>query len=44
MRDIFESFTHIDDEEEAVSDDEADGNTIKFPDNAEVEKRKRNIH
>jgi hypothetical protein len=45
VRDIFESFTHID-EEESISDpdDDSDGNTIKFPDNAELEKRKRNIH
>ena len=37
-----------DDEEEAVDDNakyrDEDGHTLHFPDDAEVEKRKRNIH
>ena len=33
-----------DDEEDGDSRSEDDGNTLHFPDDAELEKRKRNIH
>ena len=43
------NYTVVDDDEEDVEDDNAkyrdeDGHTLHFPDDAEVEKRKRNIH
>ena len=43
------NYTIIDDDEEEAEDNNAkyrdeDGNTLHFPDDAEVEKRKRNIH
>ena len=43
------SYTVIDDEDEPAEDANAkyrdeDGHTLHFPDDAEVEKRKRNIH
>ena len=43
------NYTVIDDAEEDVEDNNAkyrddDGHTLHFPDDAEVEKRKRNIH
>ncbi|MBQ6502111.1 MAG: hypothetical protein IJI87_12300 [Mogibacterium sp.] len=42
------SYTVIDDDEEEVDDNakyrDEDGHTLHFPDDAEVEKRKRNIH
>ena len=43
------NYTVVDDDEEDVDDDNAkyrdeDGHTLHFPDDAEVEKRKRNIH
>lgn len=43
------NYTVIDDDEEDVEDNNAkyrddDGHTLHFPDDAEVEKRKRNIH
>ncbi len=43
------NYTIIDDEEGEVEDNNAkyrddDGHTLHFPDDAEVEKRKRNIH
>lgn len=43
------NYTIIDDDEEYEEDDNAkyrddDGHTLHFPDDAEVEKRKRNIH
>ncbi len=46
VKDIFESFANIDEDEPdgSVHDNDSDGNTLKFPDNAELEKRKRNIH
>lgn len=45
VKDIFESFMNVDDETgETEASDDSEGNTIKFPDNAELEKRKRNIH
>lgn len=42
-------YTVIDDDDEEAEDDNAkyrdeDGHTLHFPDDAEVEKRKRNIH
>lgn len=45
-KDIFDPFMDIDENDEDVSDtDESDeGSTLKFPDDAELEKRKRNIH
>ncbi len=43
VKDIFESFMTID-EEVSDKETEKEGNTIKFPDDAELEKRKRNIH
>lgn len=46
--DIFKSFEDIDDDGSEGSgspaDGSSDGNTIKFPEDAELEKRKRNIH
>lgn len=48
VKDIFDSFMHVDDEEQPGNDPDSkgddEGNTLKFPDNAELEKRKRNIH
>lgn len=43
------NYTVVDDDEEYIEDDNAkyrdeDGHTLHFPDDAEVEKRKRNIH
>ena len=43
------NYTIIDDDDEDVEDNNAkyrdeDGHTLHFPDDAEVEKRKRNIH
>ena len=43
------NYTVVDDDEEDIEDDNAkyrdeDGHTLHFPDDAEVEKRKRNIH
>ena len=42
------NYTVIDDDEEEVDDNakyrDEDGHTLHFPDDAEVEKRKRNIH
>ncbi|MBQ6440198.1 MAG: hypothetical protein IJJ06_08780 [Mogibacterium sp.] len=43
------NYTIIDDDDEEAVDDNADnsdedGHTLHFPDDAEVEKRKRNIH
>ena len=42
------SYTVIDDDEEEVDDNakyrDEDGHTLHFPDDAEVEKRKRNLH
>ena len=43
------NYTVVDDDEEDVEDDNAkyrdeDGHTLHCPDDAEVEKRKRNIH
>ena len=43
------NYTVVEDDEEDVEDDNAkyrdeDGHTLHFPDDAEVEKRKRNIH
>ena len=43
------NYTVIDDDEEEAPDENAayrgeDGHTLHFPDDAEVEKRKRNIH
>ena len=44
------NYTVIDDEDEADPDDinakyrDEDGHTLHFPDDAEIEKRKRNIH
>ena len=43
------NYTVIDDDEEDIEDNNAkyrddDGHTLHFPDDAEVEKRKRNIH
>ena len=43
------NYTVIDDDEDDFEDDNAkyrdeDGHTLHFPDDAEVEKRKRNIH
>jgi D-alanine-D-alanine ligase-like ATP-grasp enzyme len=43
------NYTVVDDDEEDVEDDNAkyrdeDGHTLHFPDDAEIEKRKRNIH
>ena len=43
------NYTVVDDDGEDVEDDNAkyrdeDGHTLHFPDDAEVEKRKRNIH
>ena len=43
------NYTVIDDDEEDVEDNNAkyrdeDGHTLHFPDDAEIEKRKRNIH
>ena len=43
------TYTVIDDDEEEATDNNAnyrseDGHTLHFPDDAEVEKRKRNIH
>ena len=45
-KDIFDSFMNIDESDPngQESENSNDGNTIKFPDNAELEKRKRNIH
>ena len=43
VKDIFDSFMTIDENEEDISDTD-EGNTLKFPDDAELEKRKRNIH
>ena len=34
----------VDDDEDEGSSSKSDGNTMFFPDDAEVEKRKRNIH
>ncbi len=43
-----ENYTIIDDDEEVIDDNakyrDEDGHTLHFPDDAEVEKRKRNIH
>ena len=46
VHDIFESFEKAgeDDYDDSPADGSRDGNTIHFPDNAELEKRKRNIH
>ena len=46
VKDIFESFVDIDEDEqdESAQEKDSDDNTLKFPDNAELEKRKRNIH
>ena len=46
VKDIFDSFMNIDDSDEDSSTTEKsdEGNTLKFPDDAELEKRKRNIH
>lgn len=44
------NYTVIDDDDEEAEEDlnakfrDEDGNTLHFPDDAEVEKRKRNIH
>lgn len=40
------NYTIIDDEDDEVSDKDksGDGNTLLFPTDAELEKRKRNIH
>ena len=43
------NYTVVDDDEEYIEDDNAkyrdeDGHTLHFPDDAEIEKRKRNIH
>ena len=43
------NYTVVDDDDEETVDDNAnyrgkDGHTLHFPDDAEVEKRKRNIH
>ena len=42
------NYTVIDDDEEIIDDNakyrDEDGHTLHFPDDAEVEKRKRNIH
>lgn len=44
--DIFRSFEDIDenDKDGSMPGGNAEGNTIRFPDDAELEKRKRNIH
>ena len=46
VKDIFDSFMNVDDEDLDAddTDNKSEGNTMKFPDNAELEKRKRNIH
>ena len=48
MKNRDDNYTIIDDDEEAVDDNakyrDEDGHTLHFPDDAEVEKRKRNIH
>ena len=44
------NYTIVDDDEEDAADDinanyrDEDGHTLHFPDDAEIEKRKRNIH
>lgn len=46
MGDIFDSFDNVDENDVNGPDpgNKTEGNTIKFPDDAELEKRKRNIH
>ena len=46
VKDIFDSFMNVDEDgaDDQKSDKDSDGNTIKFPEDAELEKRKRNIH
>ena len=46
VKDIFDSSMNVDDEdlERHSAEGKSDDNTIKFPDDAELEKRKRNIH
>ena len=43
VKDIFESFMNVD-EDGPDTENDTEGHTIKFPDDAELEKRKRNIH
>lgn len=42
-KDIFDAFSDLDDEE-LPPDDESSDHTMYFPEDAELEKRKRNIH